>query len=199
MTTLGCPPPIAPTRAAPSLVDRLSPTELRAAVLDGELVPVGDDFATIDLPLTAQRRAASLALAIKDPRVVVSDRTAAWVWGWQPRPGRLATSVSIGSRIPSTERRRLGAREVVIEPDETVMVGGLTVTAPVRTLVDLARHDSGPELVELLARGLLEHRIPDHAIAEALARRPRLSFVREARTRLAAARQRAEELDLSRC
>lgn len=199
MTASGCPPTTPPARPARSLVEGLSPAELRAAALDGELVPLADGFAPLDLPVTASTRAAALAPGLHDPRVIVSDRSAAWVWGWQFRAARLSTSVSIDARIPSTERRRLGAREVVIDGDETVELGGLAVTDPVRTLVDLARHDADADVVELLARGLHEHRIPQAAIDSALARRPRLSFVRLARTRLAAARERAALLDVSRC
>lgn len=193
---------IAPGFPAPprrTITDLLPAAELRAAVLDGELQPVGDVAVPIDLPVTAACRAASLARAIGDPRVIVSDRSAAWVWGWLLTAPRLSTSVSITARVTSPERRRLGAREVVIDPDETRWLGGVAVTSPVRTLVDLARHDTGPEIDELILRGMLEHHITVDDIAAALERRPRLSYVRAARERLARAhRARGDQPLLTR-
>lgn len=175
----------------------LSPTELRSAVLDGEAIALGDGFAPLDLPVTAADRAASLSATLADRRVILADRTAAWVWGWCAQPGSLRTCVSITARIPSPERRRLGAREAVIDPDERRSVGGVLVTDPVRTLVDLARHSADPDVVDLLASGMRISRIPFTEVMSALSRRPRLAFVRTARARLLRAAERAAEL--SRC
>lgn len=170
---------------------RLSASELRAAVLDGELVAIGEGFAPIDAPITAAARAASLAPSLLDDRVVIADRTAAWVWGWGPAPAALMTCVAITARIPSPDRRRLRAREVVIDDDERRMLGTVAVTTPLRTLLDLARHDEGADVVSLLARGIRCHGITREAVDSALARRRSLSFVRPARARLAAAFEHA--------
>jgi len=196
MITRGVPP--RPNRL---LSDLLSPTELGAAVLDGELQRVGDDVAPIDLPVTAESRARTLRRTIPDRRVIVSDRSAAWVWGWVNAAPPLSTSVSITARVPSPDRRRLRAREVVIDRDETVEVGGLVVTSPVRTLVDLARHDTAPDAIELVARGLLENRIQPDDVMRALDRRTRLAHVRRARDLVLRAGQRnaAATDGLSRC
>jgi hypothetical protein len=174
-------------RSRPPLSDLLSPAELGAVVLDGELYRLGDDVAPIDLPVTTESRARTLRRTILDRRVIVSDRCAAWVWGWVLRPPPLSTSVSISARVPSPDRRRLRAREVVIDPDETVEVAGLVVTTPLRTLVDLARHDTAPDAIDVVARGMLEHRIRPEELAQALDRRTRLSYVRRARALAAAA------------
>jgi hypothetical protein len=182
MIALGVPP-----RSRPPLSDLLSPAELGAAVLDGELCRLGDDVAPIDLPVTTESRARTLRRTILDRRVIVSDRCAAWVWGWVLSPPPLSTSVSIGARVPSPDRRRLRAREVVIDPDETVEVAGLVVTTPLRTLVDLARHDTAPDAIDVVARGMLEHRIRPDELTNALDRRTRLSYVRRARELAAAA------------
>ncbi len=166
---------------------RLSASELRSAALDGELVPVGEGFVPIDAPLTAYARAASLAPLLIDERVVVSDRSAAWVWGWGSAPGAVTTCVAITARIPSPDRRRLRAREVVIDDDERRMLGSVAVTTPLRTVLDLARHDLHDDVVALLAAGIVAHGFTPDGLESALARRRSLSFVRPARARLAAA------------
>lgn len=151
----------------------------------------------IDLPETAAVRGSALEGEDLDPRVIISDRSAAWVWGWTHRPPRLSSSVSVAARIPSTDRRRLGTREVVIRADEVMAIGAVRVTAPLRTLIDLARHDDGADIIAMLARGLQEHAITSASIEHELRTRGRLSYVRRARERLVAARA---ELDLlSRC
>lgn len=171
----------------------VSASELRAAALDGEVVAIGEGFLPIDAPLTARERAASLAPALLDQRVVVADRSAAWVWGWGPATPTVTTCVSIAARIPSPDRRRLRAREVVIEADDVRRLGSVPVTAPLRTLLDLARHDHGDDLAALLAAGLHAHGITFAELETALARRPSLSYVRPARARLLAAARRADD------
>lgn len=189
---------VAPRLRRP-LSERLSPAELGAAVIDGELQRLGDDVAPIDLPVTTRSRARALRRAVPDRRVIVSDRSAAWIWGWVLPVPPLTTSVSITARVPSPERRRLRAREVVIDPDETVELDGLVVTTPLRTLVDLARHDTAPDAIEVVARGMLEHRIPPDEVARALDRRTRLAYVRRARALVAAAARLVGADGVSRC
>lgn len=181
--------PSTPLVVVPS--PHLSASELRAAVLDGELVAIGEGFAPIDLPLTALARAQSLAPALLDDRVVIADRTAAWVWGWGPATAALMTCVAISARIPSPDRRRLRAREVVIDDDELSALGTVMVTTPLRTLLDLARHDDHDDVVALLAAGIRHHAISSEAVEAALTRRRSLSFVRVARARLARALESA--------
>ncbi len=109
---------------------RLSSSELQCAVLDGELVALGEGFLPIDAPETAHARAASLAPLVIDSRVIISDRSAAWVWGWGPMPRTVATCVSIAARIPSPDRRRLRAREVVIGDAEQIALGDVASLVP---------------------------------------------------------------------
>jgi hypothetical protein len=174
---------------------RLSSTELQSAVLDGELVALGEGFVPIDAPHTAHVRAASLSPLVIDARVIISDRSAAWVWGWATMPRAVTTCVSIVARIPSPDRRRLRAREVVIHDGEWVMLGEVAVTSPVRTLIDLARHDSGVDLAALLERGIRTHRVELPQLEAALTSRTNLSFVRMARRRLEEASRAAAALD----
>ena len=170
----------------------IAASELRAAALDGEVVALGEGFVPIDTPITARARAASLSPLLIDSRVVVADRSAAWVWGWGPAPNAVMTCVAITARIPSPDRRRLRTREVVIDNDEHRMLDIVRVTTPERTLLDLARHDSDPLVVDLLAAGIYEHGLTSEAIDLILARRPALSYVRLARSRLLTALDQAQ-------
>lgn len=189
------------TRRLPPLLlpdDRLSAAELRAAVLDGEVITVGEGFLPIDAPLTAFARAVSLAPLLIDARVIVADRSAAWVWGWGRPTAAVSTCVSIAARIPSPDRRRLRTREVVIADDETRALGGVVVTSPARTVLDLARHDSDAGVIELIADGIRQHGIASSELELALSRRTNLSFVRLARARLSTA-FRLVDGEISRC
>ncbi len=174
---------------------RLSASELRSAALDGEVIAVGEGFLPIDMPVTPLTRAASLAPLLIDDRVVVADRSAGWVWGWGPAPAAVTTCVAITARIPSPDRRRLRAREVVIDDDERRLLGPVAVTTPLRTLLDLARHDPDPAVGRLLSAGIRHHGIDRAALEAELARRPSLSFVKPARARLLAALDEAEGAD----
>lgn len=165
----------------------LSAPELRSAALDGDVLAIGEGFLPLDAPITATTRALSLAPAVRDARVIVADRSAAWVWGWAPMPTTISTCVAVSARIPSPDRRRLRTREVVISPGETVMLGSVRVTAPIRTVIDLARHDNGDDILALLSAGMLAHRLTMEVLESALAGRRSLSYVRSARERLTAA------------
>lgn len=142
-----------PPRLAPVLSEHDLPTaELRAAALDGELFALEGCWVPIDEPDRASQRAGSLAAQLPG-RVIVEQHSAAWVWGVlddPPRPHELCTA--IGARVRTGEGWP-APREVVIDDDETVVVGGIRVTTPLRTLVDLARFSV--EFDEQLARGLL--------------------------------------------
>ncbi len=113
--------------------------ELRAAVLAGELVPVGACWASPAEPQDAALRAEAVAWSLPDDRLVAAHRTAAWVWGALSRPPCPLECV-----VPSRVRLRVDpaavhVREVALLPDDVRVVAGLRVTAPLRTAVDLLR------------------------------------------------------------
>ncbi|WP_066654304.1 type IV toxin-antitoxin system AbiEi family antitoxin [Curtobacterium sp. MR_MD2014] len=113
-------------------------TELRAAVLAGELVPVGWCWASPAEPQTPALRAAAHAWRVPDERVVASGRSAAWIWGATSRP---PSPVEVS--VPPTVRIRVDPdvrlREVRLPAEDTVLVGPIRVTSPERTAVDLLR------------------------------------------------------------
>lgn len=181
----------APARHRRPLTALLATPELRAAVLDGELVGLGSGYVCIDEPETPHDRARSLGPELTDARAILCDRTAAWVWGWCPPPPALATCVSIAARVPSPVRRRLCTREAVIDASEVVVLDSVRVTTRLRTVFDLARHDDDDLVVDLLVSAIgIGDVTPVRAMAE-LQRRPGIAHLRRARRRL--------ELAISRC
>jgi hypothetical protein len=157
--------------------------ELRAAALDGELFAIDGCWAPIDEPDRRSQRALALAVQLPD-RVILEQRSAAWVWGLldaPPDPHDLCTA--IGARV-RTGPGWPAAREVVIDDDETVVISGIRVTSPLRTVVDLARF--GERFDDELVRRLLAFgRITVADCLEAMERRRNLPGKRLAIERLA--------------
>lgn len=174
------------TDPAPCPGVALSPAELRAAELDGELVRVGDAYLPIDAPVGAVDRARSLAAARRETRLFVQRRSAAWVFGWCGEPTRHSFAVSIGSRVPSGTRHRTGARELVIDDSELCHVGGVLVTTPTRTLIDLARAEESECTIADLARMISLSGVSLDAVRGALSEARRAPFAARARQRLSA-------------
>ncbi|WJX99368.1 type IV toxin-antitoxin system AbiEi family antitoxin [Curtobacterium sp. 458] len=113
--------------------------ELRAAVLAGELVPVGPCWASPAEPQDPALRAAAAAWALPDVRLVAAHRTAAWVWGGLSRPPLPHECV-----VPSHVRLRVDpatvrVREVALPHEDVRALAGLRVTTPPRTAIDLLR------------------------------------------------------------
>ncbi|KTR02084.1 type IV toxin-antitoxin system AbiEi family antitoxin [Curtobacterium luteum] len=113
--------------------------ELRAAVLAGELVSVGPCWASPAEPQDPALRAAAAAWALPDVRLVAAHRTAAWVWGAvsrPPLPHECVVPAHVRLRVdPATVR----VREVALSPHDVTVLGGLRVTTPLRTGIDLLR------------------------------------------------------------
>lgn len=140
----------------------LSVAELHAAKLDGALLPIGDGFRAIDRPDGRPQRLAAL-LPTLPARVVVSEESAAWVWGAladAPEPLRLSAALRQRARlIVSTT---MIVREVRFTPGDIVMLdadggGAVAVTSRVRTAVDLARAADRPSAAAAL-RGMFTTR-----------------------------------------
>ena len=90
----------------------------------------------------------------------------------------------------------------MIELDEIARLDGVAITTPLRTLVDLARHDEGDDLPRLLASALQETAVTRglsaERIDEALRRRPTAAHTRRARVRLRQASAEAAQPLLTR-
>ena len=117
----------------------LSLAELCAARIDGHLVEVGDAYIPADAVETAALRAASLA-AVVPADCAVTHVAAAWIHGAVPSPPvRLAVQRTRAGRRRTDQSLRVEYRDSLIAPADLVVIGGLPVTTPTRTLADLAR------------------------------------------------------------
>ncbi|MCW3494531.1 hypothetical protein [Microbacterium sp. SSM24] len=155
--------------------DRLSLAELTAARLDGHVVELGDAYIPADAVETRALRAGSLA-ALLGHTLAATHLTAAWVHGALPvPPDRHTVQRAVPKRLSHAPSRRVVYRDLAVDPEDLVLVGGVHVTTRLRTLVDLARVDDDeharacrlvaaddPDLVsaaiDRLERGALPHK-----------------------------------------
>lgn len=127
------------------LPDVLSPidlplAELMAARLDGEFFALDESFLPIDQ--LDDRRHRALAIApLAAGRLIAEQHTAAWIYGaLLSPPSRHEFCTAPGGRLSGRgNRQRMRVREVVIDAIDVVAIGGVPVTAPARTVVDLVR------------------------------------------------------------
>lgn len=121
--------------------DRLSPAELTAACLDGDLVGLGDAYIPADAVETPALRAGSLAPRLGDS-LAATHLTAAWIHGALPQPpSRHTVQRAVSRRLHRTPDRQLVYRDLAVPASDLQIIGGIRVTTPLRTLVDLARTD----------------------------------------------------------
>jgi hypothetical protein len=157
--------------------------ELHALRLDGELYALDGCFSPIDQPEFPSVRAASLARQWPS-RMIVEQRSAAWVHGaLDSPPERHQLCVDIGARARPTNLLSAYVREVVIDEQETLRLGGIRVTTPTRTVTDLARFAESfdPGLCRRILR--IGRVTPAQAIAS-IVDRPKLTNKRQALARL---------------
>jgi hypothetical protein len=122
-----------------------SPAELSALRLDGDCFALGDGTVPLDSPVDAALRAASLRSACAGHDLVVAGWSAAWVHGVLPELRRPLTLCIDVAGAPRTRALATAPREVRFEPGDLVRLGGVRVTTPLRTAVELARHEAAFE------------------------------------------------------
>jgi hypothetical protein len=133
--------------------------ELQAMASDGVLTQLYQRGYI--LPGTAETphlRARAAALAVPAPirqRVVAGRLTAAWIYGCAPEPDRLALLVDAKRRISGLRSTRgCTLHEVRLGQFDVVSLGGLMVSTPLRTALDVALHVE-PERALPALKGLL--------------------------------------------
>ena len=100
--------------------------------------------------LRARAAALVVAPAIRQ-RVVAGRMTAAWIYGCAAEPDRLALLVDANRRISSLRSvRGCTFHEVRLGPFDVVSMGGLMVSSPLRTAVDIALHVDAERAVPAL-------------------------------------------------
>ena len=119
--------------------DDLPLAELFAARLDGELFRVDDCFAAVDEIEQPRHRAAALHAGLSE-RLIAEQLSAAWIWGaLDTAPEQHQLCVATGARVSHAHPPWMTVREVVIGTHEIASLGGVLLTTPLRTAVDLAR------------------------------------------------------------
>jgi hypothetical protein len=144
----------------PTLFDRrvLPLAELFALCLDGQLFRVGDSFAATGTPDTPELRAHALAATVPH-RAIAERATAAWIHGTRGRPPARPQICFIPAHRSTAVGQGVDARQRALEPAETVAVGPIAATTPLRTAADLLLHTAefGPaealEVRHLLSLG----------------------------------------------
>jgi len=133
--------------------EKLSIAELSAARVDGHLVEVGEGYMPADAVETAVMRAASLRPVLGDTLAAI-ELTAAWIHGMLAGPPLPHTvQRATRRRLHPIVDRRLRYRDVRLDPADALVRGGVRVSTPLRTLVDLSRR--GDEAAAAAARRLV--------------------------------------------
>ncbi|GAA3585028.1 hypothetical protein GCM10022198_05410 [Klugiella xanthotipulae] len=123
----------------PSVITTLDmhPTELSAAVLQGELVPCGLAFLTAGTTDTPIVRAKTMSVGLS-PAATLERFSAAWVYACT-RELEIPVALCVSTR----QRKRLSypvpftSRQVVLAEKERLLLGGVSVTTPLRTVCDI--------------------------------------------------------------
>lgn len=162
--------------AADGLLDRL---HHRGYTLPG---------ATPSPQLRARAAAGAVPSAVRQ-KVVAGRMTAAWIYGCAAEPDRLALLVDAKRRISSLRNTRgCTLHEVKLGPFDVVSLGGLMVSSPLRTALDIALHvDAGtaiPALENLLSRPQKDVRL--RLLVLAIEATPRVPHKKAALQKLAA-------------
>ena len=135
--------------------------ELQSMAGDGVLSQFHQHGYTLpDVAASPQMRARAAANAVPAAirqRVVAGRMTAAWIYGCAGEPDRLALLVDAKRRISSLRNTRgCSLHEVRLGPCDVVSLGGLMVSSPLRTALDIALHVDAqralPALEALLSR-----------------------------------------------
>lgn len=167
-------------------------SELQAMATDGLLQQVYQrGYATPGSAATPQLRARCAALGVPPAirqRVVAGRLTAAWIHGCSPEPDRLALLVDTKRRVSSLRSTRgCTLHEVRLGPCDVVSIGGLMVSSPLRTALDIALHVDAtravPALRSLLARPEQDVRL--RLLTLAIEATPRLPHKKAALEKLA--------------
>lgn len=152
--------------------DRLSIAELSAARLDGHLVEVDGAYAPADTVETPALRAGAMRLLLGDT-LAATHLSAAWIHGALAEPpARHTVQRAVTRRIHGVIHRRLHYRDVCLPASDLQRIGGVLVTDPVRTVLDLARTPDGTHDGALAAMIARDGRVVETALARLTASGP---------------------------
>ncbi len=186
----GSPAPRFPELYAPGMP--FAGPELQSLAADGLLARLHQNGYTLpevqgSPQLRARAAAGGVPQAVRQ-RVVAGRMTAAWIYGCAAEPDRLALLVDAKRRVSSLRNTRgCTLHEVKLGPFDVVSMGGLMVSSPLRTAVDVALHVEAeraiPALAALLARPQQDVRL--RLLVLAIEATPRVPHKRAALEKLA--------------
>ncbi|MDQ0708631.1 hypothetical protein QFZ52_001283 [Arthrobacter woluwensis] len=133
--------------------------ELNALVLDGLVQPLSQECfvpgtAVVDARLRARALAESIPLEARQ-RVVAGRLSAAWIHGHGREPARPVLYIAAGRRAGALRHGlRAELYDVRLGDHDVVSLGGLLVTTPLRTALDIAS-SLRPELAVPVLRSML--------------------------------------------
>ena len=117
---------------------RLDITELSAARLDGHVFEIGEGYIPADLVEGPATRAAAVATLIPTD-TAASGPTAAWIHGaGDAPPARHHVRRAVDHRIRPAIAPRVTLHDTALAASEFVILGGVPVMTPGRTMIDLA-------------------------------------------------------------
>ncbi|MEG9247962.1 hypothetical protein V6S67_07680 [Arthrobacter sp. Soc17.1.1.1] len=170
--------------------------ELQAMRLDGLVhLVIGDSYLRSDFredPATRSRSAVRSVPAPMRARVALGRSTAAWIYGCAPPPALIS--------LVTDHRRRTTAlppftpavmHQVALGPFDVNLIGGVSVTTPLRTALDIAVHGEERDAVPILRAisGTAALDCPLRLVEAALVNAPRVPGKARALARLRAARR----------
>ena len=194
----GCQENGADAAAAPRFPELYAPggpfagPELQSLAADGLLARFHQHGYTLPgIPASPQLRARAAAGAVPAAirqRVVAGRMTAAWIYGCAAEPDRLALLVDAKRRVSSLwNTRGCTLHEVKLGPFDVISLGGLMVSSPLRTALDIALHvepeRAVPALAGLLARPQQDVKL--RLLVRAIEATPRVPHKRVALEKLA--------------
>lgn len=193
----GCSSPLSEAAASPRFPELYAPgtpfagPELQSLAADGLLARFHQHGYTLPgIPASPQLRARAAAAAVPTTvrqRVVAGRMTAAWIYGCAPEPDRLALLVDTKRRVSSLRNTRgCTLHEVKLGPFDVISLGGLMVSSPLRTALDIALHVDAeravPALALLLARP--QQDVGLRLLVRAIEATPRVPYKRAALEKL---------------
>ncbi|WP_167050873.1 hypothetical protein [Salinibacterium sp. ZJ77] len=168
------------------VIDSLPFAEQQAMRLDGHAYRLADSYVSISIPEVSAVRAAAVH-AGRTARLVAARRTAAWIWEATPlRPAVDEYAVSSEARWRPRAGDPMELIEAVLTTEDVVTAGGVLVTSPLRTAIDICRFSARLSPADALTVRSLGDR-GAFGLAECLSlldARPRLAGKRRTRERL---------------
>lgn len=190
----GAPPVTSTGGALLHAGDTFTSAELQSMRLDGLVrLVIGNSYLRSDFREDAATRSQAAARSVPQsvrPRVALGRSCAAWIYGCAPPPSLIS--------LVTDHRRRTTAlppftpavmHQVALGPFDVNLVGGVSVTTPLRTALDIAVHGEDRDAVSILQAigAARELACPLRLVEAALVTAPRVPGKTRALARLRAA------------